>query len=130
MAPTWNRTDEWYNYRTNPRGAVHVLASLDETTYSGGNMGVEHPISWCQDYDGGRSWYTGMGHTDQSFADPQFLDHILGGIRTAAGVLDADCKATLQSSFQKVTLDDNTSNPMELAIAPDGRVATSTATAT
>ncbi|MBM7518550.1 ThuA domain-containing protein [Nocardioides nitrophenolicus] len=123
MAPTWNRTDEWYNYRTNPRGAVHVLASLDETTYSGGNMGVEHPISWCQDYDGGRSWYTGMGHTDQSFADPQFLDHILGGIRTAAGVLDADCKATLQSSFQKVTLDDNTSNPMELAIAPDGRVA-------
>ncbi|MFC0629373.1 ThuA domain-containing protein [Kribbella deserti] len=122
-APTrWNRTDEWYNYQTNPRGAVHVLASLDETSYTGGTMGAEHPIAWCQDYDGGRSWYTGMGHTIESFADPVFRKHLLGGIRTAAGVESADCAASLSDSYQKVTLDDNTSNPMELAIAPDGRV--------
>ncbi len=101
---------------------MHVLASLDETTYSGGDMGAEHPISWCQDYDGGRSWYTGMGHTDASFAEPLFLDHLLGGIRTAAGVQPADCAATLPASFEKVALDDNTANPMELAIADDGRV--------
>ncbi|NYD57415.1 PKD repeat protein/glucose/arabinose dehydrogenase/type 1 glutamine amidotransferase [Nocardioides marinisabuli] len=118
----WNRFDELYNYRTNPRGKLHVLASLDEATYNGGDMGVEHPITWCQDYDGGRAWYTGLGHTDASFADPLFLDHLLGGIRTAAGVLPADCSATLPASFEKVTLDDNTQNPMELAIAPDGRV--------
>jgi PKD repeat protein/glucose/arabinose dehydrogenase len=122
MAPLWERYDEWYNYRTNPRGAVHVLASLDESTYSGGDMGVEHPISWCRDFDGGRSWYTGMGHTDESFSEPQFLDHLLGGIRTAAGVQPADCSATLTPSFEKVTLDDNTRNPMELTIAEDGRV--------
>ncbi|UMG93968.1 ThuA domain-containing protein [Nocardioides sp. TF02-7] len=122
LPPLWERTDEWYNYRDNPRGDVHVLASLDETSYSGGNMGVEHPIAWCHDYEGGRSWYTGMGHTDASFSEPEFLDHILGGIRTAAGVLDADCSASLLDSFEKVTLDDNTANPMELAIAPDGRV--------
>ncbi|WP_328993099.1 ThuA domain-containing protein [Kribbella sp. NBC_01245] len=122
-APTkWNRTDEWYNYQTNPRGAVHVLASLDETSYSGGTMGAEHPIAWCQDYDGGRSWYTGMGHTIESFNDATFRKHLLGGIRTAAGVEAADCAASLSDSYQKVTLDDNTSNPMELAIAPDGRV--------
>ncbi|MCP3420983.1 ThuA domain-containing protein [Nocardioides pinisoli] len=128
IEPRWQRTDEWYNFRTNPaanpRTKLHVLASLDETTYApgGGAMGAEHPIAWCQDYDGGRSWYTGMGHTEASFVDPKFLGHILGGIQTAAGVVDSDCKATLTSSFEKVALDENTSNPMELAIAEDGRV--------
>ena len=97
LPPLWNRFDEHYNYRTNPRGDVHVLASLDESTYTGGDMGVEHPIAWCQDYDGGRSWYTGLGHTDASFVEPQFLQHVLGGIRTAAGVVDSDCAATLPS---------------------------------
>ncbi|WP_431729896.1 ThuA domain-containing protein [Verrucosispora sp. TAA-831] len=120
----WSRFDEWYNYRTNPRGKVHVLATLDETSYSpgAGAMGHDHPIVWCQDYDGGRSWYTGGGHTNESYAEPQFLTHLLGGIRTAAGVQDADCGASLTASFEKVTLDSNTSNPMELDIAPDGRV--------
>ncbi|MDT0316926.1 ThuA domain-containing protein [Streptomyces millisiae] len=118
----WDRYDEWYNYRANPRGDVHVLASLDETTYTGGSMGAEHPISWCQNYDGGRAWYTGMGHTTDSYSDPRFLTHLLGGIRSAAGVVAADCTASLTGSFEKVTLDDNTSNPMELAVADDGRV--------
>lgn len=124
LPPVIERYDEWYNFRSNPRDNTHVLASLDETTYDagGGAMGAEHPISWCQDYDGGRSWYTGMGHTNESFAEPEFLDHILGGIRTAAGVLPADCAATSPSSFEKITLDDTTSNPMELDIAEDGRV--------
>ncbi|QSF56523.1 ThuA domain-containing protein [Nocardioides sp. zg-1228] len=124
----WTRNDEWYNFRTNPaanpRTKLHVLASVDETTYTPGNgsMGAEHPIAWCQDYDGGRSWYTGMGHTAAAFTDAKFLEHVLGGIQTAAGALDADCKATLAPSFEKVALDENTSNPMELAIADDGRV--------
>ena len=43
-------------------------------------MGAEHPTAWCQVYDGGRSWYTGGGHTDESFADPDFLQHLLGGL--------------------------------------------------
>ena len=65
------RFDEWYNFQTNPRGDVHVLASLDETSYApgAGAMGADHPIAWCQDYDGGRSWYTGGGHTIESYAD-------------------------------------------------------------
>ena len=97
---------------------------MDETTYAPGtgSMGAEHPIAWCQDYDGGRSWYTGMGHTEANFVEPSFLKHILGGIQTAAGVVPSDCKATLQPSFAKVALDENTTNPMELAIADDGRV--------
>jgi PKD repeat protein/glucose/arabinose dehydrogenase/type 1 glutamine amidotransferase len=118
----WTRTDEWYDFQTNPRANVHVLTSLDETTYAGGVMGPDHPNTWCQDYDGGRSWYTGLGHTKESFTEPSFLHLILGGIQTAAGVVPADCSASKDSSFEKVTLDANTSNPMMLDIAEDGRV--------
>jgi type 1 glutamine amidotransferase len=87
----WVRTDEWYNFQTNPRANVHVLARLDESTYSGGNMG-DHPIAWCQNYQGGRSWYTAGGHTEQTYAEPGFRAHLLGGIRYAAGMIDADCR--------------------------------------
>ncbi|MEU8376827.1 ThuA domain-containing protein [Micromonospora sp. NPDC048894] len=120
----WSRFDEWYNFRTNPRSKVHVLASLDEKSYSpgAGAMGADHPTAWCQDYDGGRSWYTGGGHTQASYTEPEFLSHLLGGIRTAAGVENADCGASKTANFEKVTLDSNTNNPMELDIAPDGRV--------
>jgi len=82
---SWERTDEWYNFRSNPRGNLHVLAVLDESTYSGGKMGADHPIAWCQQIDGGRSWYTAMGHTSESYAEPLFRLHLLGGIETAAG---------------------------------------------
>ncbi|WP_248960639.1 ThuA domain-containing protein [Sphaerisporangium perillae] len=118
----WSRNDEWYDFRTDPRGAVHVLTSMDETSYSGGTMGADHPNSWCQNYDGGRSWYTALGHTDESFAEPNFLKMLLGGLQTAAGVVPADCSASLDSAFAKVTLDDNTSNPMMLDVAADGTV--------
>ncbi|MDG9683763.1 ThuA domain-containing protein [Streptomyces sp. DH18] len=92
LGPTWQRTDEWYDYRTNPRGSAHVLASLDESTYSGGTMGGDHPIAWCKDYEGGRAFYTGGGHTEDSYADPAFRRHLLGGIRWAAEMTEADCR--------------------------------------
>ncbi len=81
----WRRWDEWYNYRQNPRGSVRVLVSLDEATYKGGEMGDDHPISWAHEVGGGRAWYTGLGHTEASFQEPAFLQHILGGIEWAAG---------------------------------------------
>ncbi|MFJ3599267.1 ThuA domain-containing protein [Streptomyces sp. NPDC090126] len=88
----WERTDEWYNYRTNPRDKAKVLATLDETTYTGGNMKGDHPISWCQTYQGGRSFYTGLGHTKESYAEPAFRSHLQGGLRYATGQVKADCK--------------------------------------
>ncbi|TDT18139.1 uncharacterized protein DUF1349 [Ilumatobacter fluminis] len=120
----WARTDEWYNFDRNPRVDVHVLQSLDESTYNAGGsaMGIDHPITWCHDYDGGRSWFTGHGHTNATFAEPDFLDLLWGGIEYAAGIAAGDCGATDWDNFQKVTLDDNTSNPMTLEVAPDGRV--------
>jgi type 1 glutamine amidotransferase len=92
LAPTWIRTDEWYNYATNPRAHVKVLTTLDESTYTGGTMGADHPSTWCQIYDGGRSWYTGMGHLEAAYTDPAFTRLLLGGIRYAAGAAPADCR--------------------------------------
>ena len=59
--------------------------NLDEDSYQGGDMGKNHPIAWYHEFDGGRSWYTGMGHTKESFSDDRFLKHIMGGILYAAG---------------------------------------------
>ncbi|MEW2313684.1 ThuA domain-containing protein [Streptomyces bauhiniae] len=88
----WERTDEWYNYRSNPRENAHVLASLDESSYTGGTMNGDHPIAWCQSYQGGRAFYTGGGHTRESYADPAFRAHLLGGLRWATGAAQADCR--------------------------------------
>ena len=80
----WERNDEWSNYKDiNPD--LHILAKLDETTYEGGENGDNHPIIWYHEYDGGRAFYTGGGHTSESFADPVFIQHLLGGIQYAMG---------------------------------------------
>jgi type 1 glutamine amidotransferase len=92
FAQTWIHSDEWYNYATNPRAAVKVLAVVDESTYSGGTMGADHPITWCHSFDGGRAWYTGMGHTELSFTDVDFTRMLLGGIELAAGTARGDCE--------------------------------------
>jgi type 1 glutamine amidotransferase len=87
MLPTkWVRTDEWYNFATNPSGSVHVLMTIDETTYKGGVMGANHPIAWYHEFDGGRAWYTALGHTSESYSEPLFLAHLWGGIAYAAGL--------------------------------------------
>lgn len=96
----WVREEEWYNFRTNPRLSVHVLAEVDESTYDprgysvpGGSpgMGEHHPISWCQRFDGGRAFYTALGHKAEYWSEPLLLAHVLGGIRMAAGVARFDC---------------------------------------
>jgi type 1 glutamine amidotransferase len=81
----WVRTDEWYNFASNPRGRVNVLMTIDESTYNGGTMGVDHPIAWYHEYEGGRAWYTALGHTSESYYEPLFLAHLWGGIMYAVG---------------------------------------------
>jgi type 1 glutamine amidotransferase len=80
----WVRMDEWYNFR-NLAPDLRVLATLDETSYSGGTNGTTHPIAWYHSYDGGRAFYTAGGHTDESYQEPLFLRHLLGGITYAIG---------------------------------------------
>jgi type 1 glutamine amidotransferase len=80
----WERKDEWYNYKNlNPE--VIVLATLDEESYEGGENGDHHPIAWYHKYDGGRAFYTGSGHTQESYKEPAFLEHIVQGIIWATG---------------------------------------------
>ena len=85
LGASWTRVDEWYDYRSNPRAQVNVLLRLDESSYSGGAMGDDHPSAWFHEFDGGRSWFTGGGHTDASYAEADFRRHLLGGLRYAAG---------------------------------------------
>jgi cytochrome c len=122
LTKRWVRTDEWYNFNINPRNNVHVLATLDETTYVGGGNGFDHPITWSHYYDGGRAWYTAGGHTPESFSEPLFQSHLLGGIQFAAGFKPADPASTIDASYQKTILDAHPADPLELSIAQDGRV--------
>lgn len=80
LAATWTRDDEWYAFRDNPRPRVHVLLTVDEASYEGGTMGADHPIAWCHERLGGRSFYTALGHTGESFAEPAFLRHLRGAL--------------------------------------------------
>ena len=80
----WVRKDEWYNFK-NLNKDVHVLITIDEKSYKGGTNGDNHPMAWFHDFDGGRAWYTELGHTPESYTDPLFLKHLLGGIKYAMG---------------------------------------------
>jgi type 1 glutamine amidotransferase len=80
LGATWTRSDEWYAFTDNPRPRVRVLLTVDETSYEGGTMGTDHPIAWCHERLGGRSFYTALGHTDESFAEPAFLSHLHGAL--------------------------------------------------
>ncbi|OLF05063.1 glucose dehydrogenase [Actinophytocola xinjiangensis] len=130
----WTRTDEWYNYRTNPRADVKVLATLDETSYdAGGDAMGDHPIMWCHPQSQGRSWYTGGGHTNESYSEPEFLTHLAGGIRYAAGLAEADCTpddggdpgTPVDEDFDQITLakgEPSTGEPIAMAVLPDRSV--------
>lgn len=80
----WQRTDEWYNFR-NMAPDLRVLLTIDESTYTGGTHGATHPVAWYHSYDGGRAFYTALGHTDESYAEPAFRQHLWGGIKYALG---------------------------------------------
>lgn len=79
----WMRVDEWYDFKENPRPNVRVLASLKPDTYQNGKM-ADHPIIWCQEFEGGRSWYTGLGHTEATYDELLFQRHLTEGIVWAA----------------------------------------------
>ncbi|MEU1181049.1 ThuA domain-containing protein [Streptomyces sp. NPDC005820] len=86
LPTVWDFTDEWYDFRANPRGRVRVLAGADESSYEGGGMGADHPLVWCRDEGAGRVFYTALGHASEAYRDPDFLAHLRGGIAWAARV--------------------------------------------
>ena len=128
-APNWVREDEWYNFTAEPEN-VHVLLKLDENTYDeqdGSAAADDHPIAWCSNYDGGRHFYTALGHMGSYWQEPDYQDHIRGAIEWASGEAEGECGPDREglptdASFDKVTLDDTTENPMEIAVDEDGDV--------
>jgi len=88
----WKRKDEWYHYK-NVSPDIHVLINLEESSLkynkNGSDdafkMGPNHPIAWYHTFENGRVFYTGLGHTDESYSEPLFLQHLLGGIKYAIG---------------------------------------------
>lgn len=119
----WEREDEFYSFKSiNP--SLHVLVDIDETSYEGGTNGANHPMSWYHDFDGGRAWYTNMGHTEGTFAEPLFLKHLLGGIRYAMGTGAMDYRRARpeENRFTKVVLGEKLNEPTEMAVLPDERV--------
>jgi len=85
LPAAWVWTDEWYDFRDGPGEDASVVMELDESSYRGARMGEPHPIAWYHVYDGGRAFYTGLGHRASAFSDPLFMRHLLGGILWAAG---------------------------------------------
>ena len=85
LPAVWNRRDEWYDFRAQPPADAKILLTIDETSYSGGTMGAVHPMAWSRTFDGGRTFYTELGHTSESFKDQAYLDHLAGGILWAMG---------------------------------------------
>ena len=122
----WKRNDEWYNYKS-IRPDIQVVLNLDESSYEGGTNGENHPIAWYHDFDGGRSFYTGLGHTIEAYDEPDFLEHLWGGINYAAGEgvpvdYNRSTVAPEENRFQKIVLDDNLEEPMELEMLPNGKI--------
>ena len=136
--------DEHYNFRRNVRGTHHVLATIDESTYTpGGNaMGQDHPITWCKLYDGdnindntgvpksyndGRTWVTSMGHFGSQYTenggDNNLVKQIVGGVRWVAGEgKKSDCAGTVWSSYTREVLVTDANNPIGIDVAKDGKV--------
>lgn len=110
--------DEWYNFDRNPRDEVDVLLTVDESDFTvpntppGPSMGDDHPVAWSHTFDGGRSFYTNLGHRPQTWEDERFQQHLLEGIRWAAG----------GGYTARSLLTDDLKNPLAIAERPDGSI--------
>jgi cytochrome c len=129
LPDVWERTDEWYNFKLhNMNPDVQLLAYIDSANFKGGNHGSKHPITWYHEYDGGRSFYTAMGHTSESYSEPLFQNLLSQALIYVVGNNQKDyskCRTQLpidESRFTRSVLMESMEEPMEMAITSDGRV--------
>ena len=129
---SWTRKDEFYNfkdiYHGEPDGIIPLI-QIDESSYEGGTNGDFHPMSWYHDFDGGRSFYTNFGHTPETFSEPEFLEHLWGGLQYAIGQnlkLDYSKAKALrvpeENRFLMKVLAENLNEPGELEVRKDGTI--------
>ncbi len=118
LPATFPFTDEIYNFDRNPRIDNAILLTVDEAGFSfpnfppGPSMGEDHPIAWYKEFEGGRSFYTNLGHRPESWDDPRFVRHLVEGIRWAAR----------PAAWSRSVIADDARNPLSLAVTRDGRV--------
>jgi cytochrome c len=126
LPDTFSHVDEHYNFMK-VDSAINVLVALDEKTYEGGNMGTVHPIVWYHEFDGGRSYYNGMGHTKETWSDSLYLQQFWTALKWVAGgenpkPLDYTKAMPEENRFNTTVLAEKLDEPMQMAIAQDGRV--------
>ena len=122
------RDDRWLDWSTNPTGEVHTVAQLRPTADAPASESPFQPVSWCRDYDGGRSFFTGMGGTPASWSEPGFREHLLGALQWTTGTVRGDCQATIAANYttERLTAQnapgqlDQIGEPHGLTMAPDG----------
>jgi cytochrome c len=126
MPDEFERTDEFYSFKDiSPN--INVVLTIDEKSYIGGKNPDYHPMSWYQAFEGGRAFYTAMGHTDETFSEALFLNHLWAGIQYAAGgdtpkPLDFSKARPEENRFTKVVLEEKLDEPMELTLLDKDRV--------
>ena len=93
MPDRFGFTDEYYEFGEEMSDGLNYILTIDENTYdpvadwgqvAGDGMGAFHPLAWYQAFDGGRSFYTALGHLPAVYSDELFLEHLYGGIYWAA----------------------------------------------
>ncbi len=126
MPDEFEREDEFYSFK-NISPNINVVLTLDDKSFIGGSNPDYHPMSWYHEYDGGRAFYTAMGHTDETYAEPLFLNHLWAGIYYAMGgdtpkPLDYAMARPEENRFNKVILEEGLDEPIELAILDEERI--------
>jgi len=119
LPESWSLNEEWYNFKSvNPD--IEVLVEIDESSYEGGTNGEKHPMVWKPEYDGGRSFYTAIGHKEETFSDSFFLQQVFAGLEYTIGNNKLDytkarrLRVPEENRFTKEVLDFNLDEPMEL----------------
>lgn len=126
MPDEFERTDEFYSFK-NISPKINVVLKIDEKSYTGGKNGDNHPMSWYQEFDGGRTFYTAMGHTDETFSEPLFLNHLYAGIKYTTGgdtpkSVDFTKSRPEENRFTKVVLEEKLDEPTELSVLDKDRI--------
>ena len=131
LAERFEVTDSFYNTTSEVRGLQHVLATVDEDTYEEQDAtptrSDDHPVMWCQDLEGGRAFYTGIGHNPTTFSNANVVRNLAGAIKWAAGLSDttySDCGATVLANYKqvKISAPPNLNEPIGFDQLPDGRI--------
>lgn len=122
LPESFQASDEWYDFQRTSRG-VNVLLTVDESTYEGGKMGGHHPVAWYRDFDGGRSFYIALGHSESTYKNEHFLSLLQGGLTYAMGKdapLDYTKSRPESWRFNRQVLDSHLNEPLKLSFSPQG----------